>query len=339
VSTELIERAQTGDGEAFRELTDPYRRELQVHCYRFLGSLQDAEDALQDILLAAWRGLSGFEGRASVRTWLYQIATNRCLNMLRSARRHAAAEFSVPGVEPPEPSGFGEVSWLEPYPDVLLDGVAMTTGPEARYEASEAISLAFITALQTLPPRQRAVLVLLDVLGFGAAETAGMLSATVDSVNSALKRSRAAVHDRTGSSRRREPPPQPDSPAERALAVRLTAAYQAGDVGQLVALLTDDVRITMPPVPLEYLGLEAAVRFNATVAFRGGRSYDLIPTRANGQLAFAAYIRDPAGGVRHAMGLLVMTLSGERVTEIARFDNTVLASFGLPRTLPGTDPA
>ena len=337
MSTELIERARTGDGDAFRELTDPYRRELQVHCYRFLGSLQDAEDALQDILLAAWRGMSGFEGRASVRTWLYQIATNRCLNMLRSARRHAVAEFSVPGVEPPEPSGLGEVTWLEPYPDVLLEGAPMTTGPEARYEASEAISLAFITALQTLPPRQRAVLVLRDVLGFSAAETAGMLSATVDSVNSALKRSRAAVEERTGSSRRREPPPQPDSPAERALAARLTAAYQEGDVDQLVALLTDDVRITMPPVPLEYVGRDAAARFNATVAFRQGRTYDLIPTRANGQLAFAAYIRDPAGGVRHAMGLLVMTLSGERVTEITRFDNTVLASFGLPRTLPGSD--
>jgi RNA polymerase sigma-70 factor (TIGR02960 family) len=336
VGTELIERARTGDGEAFRELTDPYRRELQVHCYRFLGSLQDAEDALQDILLAAWRGIGRFEGRASVRTWLYQIATNRCLNMLRSARRQAA-EFSVPGVDPPEPSGLGEVTWLEPYPDGLLEGVPLTSGPEARYEAREAISLAFVTALQTLPPRQRAVLILRDVLGFSAAETAGMLSATADSVNSALKRARAAVQDRTGPSQRCEPPPQPDSPAERALAARLTTAYQSGDVSRLVALLTDDVRVSMPPVPLEYRGRDSAARFHAAVVFRQRRTYDLIPTRANGQLAFAAYVRDPAGGVRHAMGLLVMTLSGERVTEITRFDNTVLASFGLPRTLPGTD--
>ena len=336
MGTDLIERARSGDGEAFRELTDPYRRELQVHCYRFLGSLQDAEDALQDILLAAWRGIGRFEGRASVRTWLYQIATNRCLNILRSARRQVA-EWSVPGVEAPEPSGFGEVTWLEPYPDVLLEGVALTSGPEARYEASEAISLAFVTALQMLPPRQRAVLILRDVLGFSAAETAGMLSGTVDSVNSALKRARAAVQDRARLARRREPPPPPDSPAERALAARLTTAYQSGDVSQLVALLTDDVRVSMPPVPLEYYGLAAAARFHAAVVFRQGRTYDLIPTRANGQLAFAAYVRDPAGGVRHAMGLLVLTLSGERVTEITRFDNTVLASFGLPRTLPGSD--
>jgi RNA polymerase sigma-70 factor (ECF subfamily) len=335
MGTELIERARAGDGEAFRELTDPYRRELQVHCYRFLGSLQDAEDALQDILLSAWRAMGGFEGRASVRTWLYQIATNRCLNLLRAARRQPA-EFAVPGVERPEPSGFGEVTWLEPYPDALFEGVALTSGPEAQYEASEAISLAFITALQVLPPRQRAVLILRDVLGFSAAETAGMVSATIDSVNSALKRARAALHDRPGSGRA-EPPPPPDSPAEQALATRLTAAYQAGDVSQLLALLTDDVRISMPPVPLEYYGLDAAARFHATVVFRQGRSYDLIPTRANGQLAFAAYARDPAGGVRHAIGLLVMTVSGDRVTGITRFDNTVLASFGMPRALPGSD--
>jgi len=336
VGTELIERARSGDDQAFRELTDPYRRELQVHCYRFLGSLQDAEDALQDILLAAWRGIGGFQGRASVRTWLYQIATNRCLNMLRSARRQGV-QWSVPGVEPPEPSGLGEVTWLEPYPDALLDGVVLESGPEARYEASEAISLAFVTALQMLPPRQRAVLILRDVLGFSAAETAGMLSATVDSANSALKRAREAVQDRAGSPRRREPPPAPDSPAERVLVDRLTTAYQSGDVSQLVALLTDDVRVSMPPVPLEYCGLDPATRFHTAVVFRQGRTYDLIPTRANGQLAFAAYVRDHAGGVRHAMGLLVFTVSGHRVTEITRFDNTVLPSFGLPRTLPGSD--
>jgi RNA polymerase sigma-70 factor (TIGR02960 family) len=257
--------------------------------------------------------------------------------MLRSARRQPA-EVSLPGVEPPEPSGLGEVTWLEPYPDALLEGVALTSGPEARYEASEAISLAFITALQVLPPRQRAVLILRDVLGYSAAETAGMLSATIDSVHSALKRARAALQDRVGPARRREPPPAPDSPAEQALATRLTAAYQSGDVGGLLALLTDDVRISMPPVPLEYRGRAFAGRFHAAVVFRQGRSYDLIPTRANGQLAFAAYVRDAAGGARHAMGLLVMTVSGERVTEITRFDNSVLASFGLPRALPGSDP-
>jgi RNA polymerase sigma-70 factor (ECF subfamily) len=326
VGTELIEQARSGDSDAFRQLTDPYRRELQVHCYRFLGSLQDAEDALQDVLLAAWRGIAGFEGRASLRTWLYQIATNRCLNLLRSARRQVPVDWWLPGVEPPEPSGFGEVSWLEPYPDLLLDPV--TVGPEATYEASEAMSLAFITALQLLPPRQRAVLILRDVLGFSAAETAGVLSATVESVTSALKRARAAVRVP-----RHEPPPPANSTAERAMADRLTSAYQSGDVDRLVALLTDDVRISMPPVALEYYGQAAATRFHESVVFRQGRSYDLIQTRANGQLAFAAYARDPAGGVRHAMGLLVFTLSGDGVSEITRFDSTVLASFGLPRTL------
>lgn len=347
MSTELIDRAQAGDSDAFRELTEPYQRELQVHCYRFLGSLQDAEDTLQDVLLAAWQGIGGFEGRSSVRTWLYRIATNRCLNALRSARRRPAADWAVPGVEPPEPSGFGDVTWLEPYPDTLLEGLTTAAGPEARYEASEAISLAFITALQVLPARQRAVLILRDVLGFTITETAGMLDATADSVNSALKRARAALHDRAEWTGSHEPPPAANSPAEQKLAARLTTAYQSGDVDQLVALLTDDVRISMPPVPLEYHGRELAARFNATVTFRQGRTYDLIPTRANGQLAFAAYVRDPIGGVRgvpgvrgvrgvrHSMGLLVFTLAGERVCEIIRFDSAVLASFGLPRTLPG----
>ena len=335
MSTELIARAQAGDSEAFRQLTEPYQRELQVHCYRFLGSLQDAEDALQDILLAAWQGIGSFEGRSSVRTWLYRIATNRCLNALRSARRRPPVGWSVPGVEPLEPTGLGEVTWLEPYPDALLEGLAVTPGPEARYEASEAISLAFIIALQVLPPRQRAVLILRDVLGFTAAETAAMLEASPDSVASALKRARSALHDRATPGQSPEPAPPVDSPAERALVVRLTRAYQSGDVNGLVSLLTDDVRISMPPVPLEYQGLDLVARFNTTVTFRQGRTYDLIATRANGQLAFAMYLREPKGGVRHAMGLLVFTLTGNRICDITRFDNTVLPSFGLPRTLPG----
>jgi RNA polymerase sigma-70 factor (TIGR02960 family) len=333
VSTELIEAARAGDSDAFRQLTEPHWRELQVHCYRFLGSLQDAEDAMQDIMLAAWQGIGGFEGRSSLRTWLYQIATNRCLNTLRSTRRRAAAPWAVSGVEPLEPSGLGEVTWLEPYPDTLQDAPAMPQGPEARYEAGEAISLAFITALQVLPPRQRAVLILRDVLGFTAAETADMLDATADSVTSALKRARATLHDRAGRAGH-EPPLAANSRAERDLVARLTTAYQSGDVGQLVAMLTDDVRISMPPVPLEYYGRDLAARFHEAVTFRQGRTYDLVQTRANGQLAFGAYLRDPAGGTRHAMGLLVLTLSGDQICEITRFDNTVLPSFGLPRILP-----
>src|SRR5690348_9516154 len=168
VTAELLSRARAGDGEAFRELTEPHRRELQVHCYRMLGSVQDAEDAIQDTMLAAWQGLGGFtEERASLRTWLYKVATNRCLNARRAASRRLAKEWDVPGVEPPEPTGFGEVVWLQPFPDTLLEGATdVRPGPEARYEQTEAISLAFVTALQLLPPRQLAVLILRDVLGF-----------------------------------------------------------------------------------------------------------------------------------------------------------------------------
>src|SRR6266511_1987353 len=194
VTTDLISRARAGDGEAFRALTEPYRRELQVHCYRMLGSLQDAEDALQDTLLAAWQGLEGFEERASIRTWLYRIATNRCLNARRSASRRPARAWDMPEVEPPEPTRLGELVWLEPYPDALLEGaIDVPLGPEARYEQTEAISLAFVTALQVLPPRQLAVLILRDVLGFPANEVAGMLDTSVDSVTSALKRARAGL--------------------------------------------------------------------------------------------------------------------------------------------------
>jgi RNA polymerase sigma factor (sigma-70 family) len=185
-AAELIGRARSGDGEAFAELVDPYRRELQVHCYRILGSVQDAEDALQETLLAAWQGLDLYAERASIRTWLYRVATSRCLNALRSARRRPALAWPLPGVTLPEPTRLGEVPWLEPYPDALLEGLAdAAPGPETRYEATEAISLAFITALQLLPPRQRAVLVLRDVLGFRARETAGILDTSEESVSSA----------------------------------------------------------------------------------------------------------------------------------------------------------
>src|SRR6266513_1902358 len=214
MTADLISRARAGGGEAFRELTEPHHRELQVHCYRMLGSFADAEDALQDTLLAAWQGLAGFEGRAAIRTWLYRIATNRCLNALRAAKRRPAKEWDLPEIERPEPTRLGEVAWLEPYPDALLEGaIDVPLGPEARYEQTEAISLAFVTALQVLPPRQVAVLVLRDVLGFHAGEVAGMLDSTVGSVNSALKRARASLRRRQPRADGREPPPASGSPA------------------------------------------------------------------------------------------------------------------------------
>jgi RNA polymerase sigma-70 factor (TIGR02960 family) len=333
VSADLLTRAQAGDGEAFGELVEPYRRELQVHCYRILGSAQDAEDAVQETLLAAWRGLGGFEGRASVRTWLYRVATSRCLHALRSASRRPP--MSWPDLVLPEPTRVGEVAWLEPYPDVLLEGLAgLAPGPEARYEARETISLAFVTALQLLPPRQRAVLILRDVLGFRAAEVAGMLDTTQESVTSALKRARATLARQPAPSADHQAPPPPGSAHEQELAARLTRAFESSDVQGVVCLLTHDAWVRMPPLPMEYQGREAAARFYAW-AFDDGRRFRLIPTRANGQPAFGLYLRDPHAAIAHANGLLVLTLAGPQISAITRFEPGVLPQFGLPRTLPG----
>jgi RNA polymerase sigma-70 factor (TIGR02960 family) len=322
LTADLIAKARAGDGEAFRSLTEPHRRELQVHCYRMLGSLQDAEDVLQDTLLAAWQGLDGFQGLASVRTWLYRIATNRCLNARRAASRRPPMEWNIPGVEPPEPSRLGEIVWLEPFPDALLADEVL--GPEARYEQSESISLAFVTALQQLSPRQVAVLILRDVLGFRATEVAGMLDTTVESVTSALKRARASL------ARQRRPADRA-SPAEPEIVARFVAAYESADLDALVELLTDDVFVSMPPMPLEYEGREVAARLFDRI-FRAGRRFDLIPTRANGQPAFGAYLRSDAG-VRPGIGLSVLTLASDRISALTRFDNSVLGRFGLPLSL------
>ena len=333
VTADLIARARAGDGDAFQELTEPYLRELQVHCYRMLGSFQDAEDALQDTLLGAWQSLGGFEGRASLRTWLYRIATHRCLDARRAASRRPAKEWDVPGVEPPEPTRLGEVVWLQPFPDALLEGaIDVPLGPEARYEQTESVSLAFVTALQVLPPRQLAVLILRDVLGFHASEVASMLDSTVESVNSALKRARASLQRRQPPAAGRERPPAAGSPAENAIVAKFVRSWESADLAALVAMLTDDVFMSMPPMPFEYEGREVVARFCAGL-FGAGRRFDLVPTRANGQPAFGAYLRAPAG-IRHGVGLYVLTLAGDRICALTRFDNSVLPWFGLPRSLP-----
>ncbi len=341
MTADLIDLAVAGDEEAFRQLVAPFERELKVHCYRMLGSFADAEDAFQDALLAAWQGLAGFEGRASVRTWLYRVATSRCLNARRSAQRRQGPPVSM-GARPPEPTRLGEVTWLEPCPDSLLEGLAdAAPGPEARYEAREAISLAFVTAVQRLPPRQRAVLLLRDVLGFPASESARILAVTEESVTSALKRARATL--RTSLPDPAAPPPAPGSPAEKDLVERLTRAYEAGDVDAIIALFSDDAWLTMPPAPLEYQGRDPIARFLAAVAFRDGRTYRLVPARANGQLAFAAYLRHPNGDESQANGLHVLTLtpaspspstptspSGLLIQAMTRFPSSVFPRFGLP---------
>jgi RNA polymerase sigma-70 factor (ECF subfamily) len=328
----LIARARGGDEDAFRELTEPHVRELQVHCYRMLGSFQDAEDALQDSLVAAWRGLDSFEGRASLRTWLYTIATRRCLNARRAAARRRAHEWDVPGVVPPEPTRLGEVPWLEPLPDALMaGGLDVPLGPEARYEQRESVSLAFVTALQLLPPRQLAALVLRDVLGFTAQETAQMLDTTVESVTSALKRARAGLDRRrpldVGDAR-----PEALSAEEGALLTRFVRAYEAADLDTVVALLTDDVFMSMPPIPYEYQGIDAVGDFCGRL-FEAGRRFDLIPTRANGQPAYGAYVR-AADGTSQGAGLYVLRVSGDRISELVRFERHVLPWFALPPSLP-----
>jgi RNA polymerase sigma-70 factor, ECF subfamily len=327
-----LTRARAGDEEAFRELTDPYRRELQLHCYRILGSMQDAEDLLQETLLAAWRGLDSFEGRSSVRAWLYRIATNRCLNALRDTGRRPR---EAPPARPlPEPTRLTEPSWLEPYPDVMLEGIADSApGPDARYETKEAVALAFVSGLQQLPPRQRAVLVLREVLGFQAAEVAEMLDSSEASVNSALQRARGTLGARLPADRERAP--LPSSAQELELVGRFAEAFEGGDVDAVVALLTDDALLTMPPEPVEYQGHDAIRMFlGERVLARGARRPRLVPTRANGQPAFGYYLEDSQSPIRRWHGLLVLTLEGDRIAGITRFgDSAVLPHFGLPRTL------
>jgi RNA polymerase sigma-70 factor (ECF subfamily) len=334
MSAELLQQARTGDREAFTALVEPHRGELQVHCYRMLGSLQDAEDALQETLLAAWLGLEGFEGRSSVRTWLYRIATNRCLNQLRSSGRRpvAAAPLAVPV---PEPSRLGEVLWLQPYPDVLLEGLSdQAPGPEARYESREAISLAFITAVQLLPPNQRAALLMRDVLGYPASEAAELLGLTQDAVTSALKRARSTMETRRPPG---PPPPAPETAQERELLDRFVAAFTEHDIAALIALMTDDVWVRMPPLPFEYRGTEAVHRFFTAVYTHWKESDRLVPVRANGQPAWGAYARNPTTGILHITGLYVIGLAADRICELTRFETTLAPHFGLPRTLDYRD--
>jgi RNA polymerase sigma-70 factor (TIGR02960 family) len=335
VAMTALVRARAGDGEAFRELTEPYRRELQLHCYRILGSVQDAEDMLQETLLAAWRGLDRFEERASMRAWLYKIATNRCLNSLRaSARRPAPAIPPWPGAPPPEPTRRAEPLWLQPYPDALLDDLPDTApGPEARYESREALALAFTAGLQRLPPRQRAVLVLRDVLGYPAAEAAGILDTTETSVNSALQRARATLGAQAATAGH-DPAPPPGSPRERAVIDRFVDAFEAADTARLVDLLTDDAWMSMPPEPLEYQGHAAIAEFYLSRTWWGAHPIRMVPTRANGQPAFGYYLQDPHAAVDRANGLIVLTLAGDKICAITRFgDNSLFPHFGLPRTL------
>jgi len=329
VTAALLERASCGDEAAFRELTDPLRGELEFHCYRMLGSRQDAEDVVQETMLAAWRSLGRFERRSSLRTWLYRIATNRCLNALRDASRQPPPAPTAP-FAPPEPTRTAEPVWLEPYPDDRLGWLADTTpGPAARYETREAVEITFIAALQLLSGRQRAVLILRDVLGFHADETAAMLQTTVEAVKSALKRARdtlATEHPE------RLTPPAPQSPDEKELLARFVQAFLADDPDQMVALVTEHAWFRMPPANLEYQGkqrIQAMLR--AIANHRAGQPPRMIATRANGQPAYGTYRIDPASGLAHPTGLLLLSLTGRQIAAITWFVGPApLAAFGLP---------
>ena len=328
-----LARARAGDDEAFRELTEPHRRELQLHCYRILGSMQDAEDLVQETLLAAWRSLEAFEGRASVRSWLYRIATNRCLNALRARSRRPRELQAMDDL--PAPTRRTEPTWLEPYPDVLLEDIPdRSPAPAARYEARESIELAFILALQHLPPRQRAALVLRDVLGFRTAEVAEMLDTGEVSVKGALQRARAALEARLPAADR-DSAPRPNSARERRLVGRFADAVQSGDIDQVIALLTDEALLTMPPQPLEYQGHEAIAAFLGHRAELRGAALRVVPTRANTQPAFGCYLPDTQAAIARPYGLIVLTLERDAIAAITWFADTgVFRHFGLPRTLP-----
>jgi RNA polymerase sigma-70 factor (ECF subfamily) len=330
VIEQTVARARGGDQDAFRELTAPYQRELQLHIYRIVGSIHDAEDVLQDTLLAAWRGLEGFEGRASVRAWLYRIATNRSLDALRAGKRRQ----DQPMPQMPEPTQWSEPLWVEPYPDALLEGIAEDgPGPDARYETREAVELAFIVGLQHLPPQQRAALVLRDVLGYRAAEAAELLETSEASVNNLLRRARAAFESRLPATGR-ERAPLPNSKLEREIVRRFAETVETGDIDGMVALLTEDAWVTMPPLPHAYQGHEAITAFLRGSAERRGAPLRLVATRANGQPAFGCYLCASEGEVARAYALFVLTLEGHQISAITWFaDSSVLARFGLPRML------
>jgi RNA polymerase sigma-70 factor (TIGR02960 family) len=326
----VLTRAQAGDSDAFAELTDPFRRELRVHCYRILGSFQDAEDLLQETLLSAWQALDRFDGR-SLRAWLYRIATNRCLNYLRASSRRPKITGGADSTSLFENvTHSDEPWWLEPYPDALID--ELEPGPEARYDARESVALSFVAGLQHLPTQQRAALVLRDVLGFSAVEVAEMLHSTPASVTSALQRARAGLENSRVSDR----VTLPRSPNEAAVVDRFVDAIQEGDLDQVVALLTDDAKLKMPPEPFEFRGPRPIAQFLQQAAF-WGEDLKMVQTRANNNPAFGYYRKDPNAAVYRASGLMVLGVSEDKIALMTRFgDKSLFATFGLPRTIPVT---
>jgi RNA polymerase sigma-70 factor, ECF subfamily len=343
---ELLDAAREGNDDAFRRLVEPHQKELHAHCYRMLGSAHDADDALQDALLRAWRGLAKFDGRSSLRSWLYRITTNTCLDLISRRPKRVLPIDHGPAADPGDDLGepLIESVWVEPYADEMLGLEDGYSSPEARYERRESVELAFIVALQHLPATQRVALILRDVLGFSAREAAETLETTVASVNGALRRARKAAAERL--------PAQSQQVALRALGddglgklvKRYVDAWEQGDVDAILAMLVEDATFTMPPLPTWYRGHRAIALFLTRYALRD--RWRLVPARANGQLAFACYAWDAETESHTALSLDVLTLEDTRATEVTsfvtpytrgpareRFAADVFERFGLPDRL------
>jgi RNA polymerase sigma-70 factor, ECF subfamily len=340
---ELLEAARGGSDDAFRQLVEPHQTELHAHCYRMLGSVHDADDALQDALLRAWRRLATFEGRSSFRSWLYRITTNACLDLIARRPKRVLPIDHGPPADPGDDLGepLTESVWVEPYADEVSGLEAGYSSPVARYERRESVELAFIVALQHLPPNQRAVLLLRDVLGFSAREAAETLGTTVASVNGALRRARGAAAERLPSQSQQVTLRELRDDGLRKLVRRYIDAWERADVDAILAMLAEDATFTMPPLPTWYRGHNAIALFLNRYALRDG--WRLVATRANGQLAFGCYAWDAETGSHTALSLDVLTLEGTGITEVTsfvtpytrgpareRFAADVLERFGLP---------
>ena len=329
-----LEAARAGDQDAFEQLVEPYHHELIVHCYRILGSFEDAEDMLQEALVRAWQHLDSFEGRSSMRAWLYKIATNACLDALDTRKRRGLSKELYKRGDPtaPLPPPSKEIMWVEPFPDELIDKQP-NIYPEARYEVRESIMLAFVAALQKLPGRQRVVLLLCDVMGWNASEAAAMLGMTTAAVNSALQRARESMKQ---SDRTTSPTPARLNEQLSSLLTRYVAAWEAADSAALVAVLREDVALTMPPIPVWFSGHADIRTFLDGFLFKMFDPFrlKLIPLRANGSPAFAVYQMD-ASGVYRAAAIHVLTIKNGGISEINDFltsDDSLFSQFSLPLT-------
>jgi len=339
----ILEAVRSGDEPAFTALVERYRPQLRVHCYRMLGSVDDSEDLVQETLLRAWRGRASFDGRSLLRTWLYRIATNACLNALERAPRRVMPQDVAPPVTAAtdaskardRPAFAPEIRWLQPYPDSLLEPAAPAeTEPEATVVSRESIELVFLAALQHLPSRQRAILILRDLLDWSARETAELLEMSVASVNSAHQRARATMRARLPASRAGTAPALAPTDEERTVLQTFMDAWEQADTGRMTALLREDARWAMPPAPLWFDRRPAIIRLYELFPIDWqGRSFHMLPTAANRQPAAAAYVREQGESTFHLSALHVLRIDAGEIAEVTTFGPELCRAFGLPATL------